>query len=44
MEKEQGSNKPPGKGYVQHFYGHFKEKITKILCLYDQKLPKMAIF
>ena len=24
-------NKPPGKCYVEHFYGHFKEKINKIL-------------
>ena len=29
--KRARSDKPPGKSYVEHFYGHFKEKINKIL-------------
>ena len=29
--KRARSNKPPGKSCVEHFYGHFKEKINKIL-------------
>ena len=29
--KKASSQKPLGKGYVEHIYGHFKEKINKIL-------------
>merc|ERR1711964_836141 len=45
------SNKPPGKSYVEHFYGHFKEKKIEnfltgyvILALFCPFWPSLAFF